>query len=81
MNEEQLPRVKRGEKPSWRGKWENAISGKQLDYFQEETLVASVMSKHPETDADIELVARTMVMVRMAFNLAEELEKILGEEK
>ena len=34
-----------------KGKWENAISGKQLDNVQEETLVASVMSKHPETDA------------------------------
>ena len=51
MKEEQLPRDQRGEKPSWRGKWENAISGKQLDNVQEETLVAPVISKHPETDA------------------------------
>ena len=51
LNEEQLPRDQREAKPSWIGKWENAISEKQLDNVQEETLVASVMRKHPETVA------------------------------
>ena len=34
-------RVTKGEKSSLRGKWQNAISGKQLDSVQEETNVAS----------------------------------------
>ena len=33
-------------------------------------------AKHKEDEREIELMARTMVMVRMAFNLADELEKL-----
>ena len=42
---------KKGEKPAWRGKWENAISGKQLDSLRRKTHVVSVMIEHLETDA------------------------------
>ena len=42
---------KKGEKPAWRGKQENAISGKQLDNVRKETHVVSVMIEDLETDA------------------------------
>ena len=49
--EEQLPRVKMGEKPAWRGKWQNAISGKQWDNVRKETHEVSVMIQRLETYA------------------------------
>ena len=42
---------KRGKNPSLRGKWENAISGKQLDSVRKETHVVSVMIPNLETEA------------------------------
>ena len=42
---------KREEKPTRKGRWENAFSGKQLDNVRKETLVVSVMIPRMETDA------------------------------
>ena len=38
-------------KPTLKGKWENAFSGRQLDNVRKETHVVSVMIQHLETDA------------------------------
>ena len=39
----------RKESQRWEEKWENAISGKQMDKVQKETHVVSVMTQHLET--------------------------------
>ena len=49
--EDSSPESQKGEKPAWRGKCENAISGKQLDSVREETHVVSLMIPRLETDA------------------------------
>ena len=48
---EQQPRASKEEKPVWRGKWDNAVSGTQLDNVRKETHVISVMVERLETDA------------------------------
>ena len=50
--EEQLPRVVKERKPTLRGKWENAISGLQMDSVRKETLVFSLMTLYLETDEE-----------------------------
>ena len=40
-----------GRQSAWRGKWENAVSGKQLDNVRKETHTVSVMIQRLETDA------------------------------
>ena len=40
-----------GAKPTWIGRWENAVSGKQWDNVRKETHVVSVMIPRLETDA------------------------------
>ena len=40
-----------GEKSAWRGEWENAISGKQMDNVRKDIHVVSVTNPHLETDA------------------------------
>ena len=42
---------KKGEKPARKGRWENPISGKQLDNVRKGTHVVSAMIRHLETDA------------------------------
>ena len=42
---------KREKISAWRGKWENAVSGKQLDSVRQETHAVSVMIEHLATDA------------------------------
>ena len=42
---------KRREKSAWRGKWDNAISGKQQDNVRNETHAVSVMMEHLGTAA------------------------------
>ena len=34
----------KGRKPAWKGRWENAISGEQMDNVRKETHVVSVMN-------------------------------------
>ena len=41
--EEQYPRVKKERKLTLRGKWEDAISGMQMDSVLKKTLVVSVL--------------------------------------
>ena len=48
--EEQWPRVDKERNPTWRRKWENAISGKQMDSVRKETHVASVMNVYLAAD-------------------------------
>ena len=43
--------TRKGEKPAWRGKSENAISGKQLDSVRKETHAVSTIIPRLETDA------------------------------
>ena len=77
-------RVTEGEKSTWKGKWENAISGKQLDSVQEETL-AVIAS---EVIVDIEH-NRLLLFQRRRHRLTEESprkalapgEKVLLEER
>ena len=45
------PTVKKGEKPAWIGRWENAASGQQLDNVRQEIHVFYAMIQHLETDA------------------------------
>ena len=40
-----------GEKSAWRGKWDNTISGMQLDSVRKEIHVVSVTNPHLEKDA------------------------------
>ena len=42
---------KKERKPTWRGKWESAISGKRLGNVRKEPLAVSVTMEHLETDA------------------------------
>ena len=48
---DQYPKVKKERKPTLRGKWENAINGKQTDNVRKEIQVVSVTNPHLETDA------------------------------
>ena len=45
---------KKGEKPARKGRWENAISGQQLDNVRKEIHAVSVTMDHLETDAIID---------------------------
>ena len=49
--EEQLPRFEKERKPMLRGKWENAVRGKQMCSVRMETLVVSVMNLYLENKA------------------------------
>ena len=51
MEREAITKSQKGRKPSLRGKWENAISGKQLYSVRKETHVVSGMIPNLETEA------------------------------
>ena len=46
-----VTKSRKGEKSAWRGKWESAISGKQLDNVPKENYAVPVMIEHLETGA------------------------------